>query len=31
MNVSMQDLLKRDDLCATLKKLLIDSGRFEGY
>lgn len=31
LNVSMNDLLKRDDFSNNLKKLLVDSGRYEGY
>jgi len=31
LNVSLDDLLKRDDFSSMLKKLLLDSGRYEGY
>ena len=29
--MALQELLKRDDFSNMLKKLLVDSGRYEGY
>jgi 4-alpha-glucanotransferase len=31
LNINLNDLLKREDFSSMLKKLLLDSGRYEGY